>query len=65
MPSLVGCFDDQTAHGRLIRNAQIRDSEGYYHLPLHRQSVVWVARAHVHPVIAANNMVRADWIRID
>jgi peptide/nickel transport system substrate-binding protein len=49
----------------LIRDAQRLDFHRFYYLPLHRQVLHWATRANVQPVVTPNNMVRADWVRID
>ena len=56
---------DAPARATLIRDVQRRAYEQVYYLPLHRQTLTWAMRANVRAVITADNLVRADWIRID
>jgi len=50
---------------KLIIDALDLQTKEYRHIVLHRQKLSWVAKKNVVPVLLPNNLVRAEWIRID
>lgn len=50
---------------QLIIDAIALQTKEYRHIVLHRQKLSWVAKKTVVPVLLPNNIVRAEWIRID
>ena len=61
----AGTEMDEERRKTLLRAAQQRMNAVHGYLPLHRQVLLWAARAKVHPVITADNRVRVDLIRVD
>ena len=50
---------------KLIIDALDLQTKEYRHIVLHRQKLSWVTKKTVVPVLLPNNIVRAEWIRIE
>jgi peptide/nickel transport system substrate-binding protein len=56
---------DENKRKTLITEALATEMREHYYIVLHRQKLSWIARKGVVPVLAPNNLVRVDWIRMD
>ncbi|MEF7613900.1 ABC transporter substrate-binding protein [Aquincola sp. MAHUQ-54] len=61
----AGSEADPAARAGMIRDAQRRMAAQHHLLPLFRPMLTWATRARVQAVVTPNNLLRADWIRID
>ena len=56
---------DTAKRQRLLHDALHRIHDEALYLPLHRQTLTWVSRANVKPVLMPSNQVKVTWVRVD
>jgi len=61
----AGAETDPARRAAAIGRAQQLAADRHYLLPIHRQMLSWAMRSGVHAVMTPDNIVRADWIRVE